>query len=66
MDILNILKGKKSVIGCIGAIATFVVVVTNQLTDGFQVADIQIILAGFTAMMLAIGWTGKLAGLEKK
>ena len=66
MDILNFWKGSKSVIGVIGAIAAFVVLITTQLSDGFQVTDIQAILAGFSAMMLAIGWTGKLANLENE
>lgn len=47
--------GKKTTIGKIGAVATFIVVLTNALADGFQSADIQIVLAAFSAMMLAIG-----------
>ena len=66
MDILTIGKGSRSIIGLVGAVATFVVLVCNQLSDGFQLSDAQSILAGFSALMLAIGWTGKLAGMEKK
>lgn len=64
MDLLNLLKGKKSVIGCIGAIATFVVVFCNQLGDGFQFSDVQTILAGFSALMLALGLTGKAVDIQ--
>lgn len=66
MDILTLGKGSRSIIGLVGAVATFIVVVTTALSDGFQLADATIILGGFSALMLAIGWTGKLAGLEKK
>lgn len=66
MDILTLGKGTRSIIGLVGAVATFVVLICNQLSDGFQLTDVQNILAGFSALMLAIGWTGKLAGLEKK
>ena len=66
MDILTLGKGSRSIIGIVGAVATFVVLVCNQFADGIQLSDIQNILAGFSALMLAIGWTGKLAGLEKK
>lgn len=66
MDIFNFLKGYKSIIGCIGAVATFVVVVCTAISDGFQLADATVIMAGFSALMLAIGWTGKLVGMEKK
>lgn len=65
MDILGFLKGYKSVIGCVGAIATFIVVVCTALADGFQMGDTTVILAGFSAMMLALGWTGKLQNMEK-
>jgi hypothetical protein len=66
MNILNLGKGSRSIIGLVGAVATFIVLVCNQLGDGFQVSDLQSLLAGFSALMLAIGWTGKLVGMEKK
>lgn len=47
--------GKKTLIGIIGGVATFVLLVTNALQDGFQYADIQIILGGFSALLIAIG-----------
>lgn len=62
---LNFLKGYKSKIGCVGAIATFIALVSSQLVDGFQLSDAQPIMLGFSALMLAIGWTGKLVGMEK-
>jgi hypothetical protein len=64
MDLFSFLKGYKSIIGCIGAVATFVVLVCTALADGFQLGDATVIMGGFSAMMLAIGWTGKLAGME--
>lgn len=51
--------GKKTLIGIIGALATFVLVVTNTLQDGFQFADVEIILGGFSALMIAIGLAHK-------
>lgn len=47
--------GKKTIIGIVGAVATFVLVVTNTLQDGFQFADIHTILGGFSVLMIAIG-----------
>lgn len=64
MDILGFLKGYKSVIGCIGAIAAFVTLVCTQLGDGFQMTDIEPILVGFSAMMLALGLTGKAIDIQ--
>lgn len=64
MDILNFLKGYKSIIGCIGAVAAFIVLVCNQLGDGFQFSDVEAILAGFSALMLALGLTAKAAAIE--
>jgi hypothetical protein len=55
----DFLKGYKSIIGVVGAVAAFVGLLCNQLVDGFQVADIEPILTGFSAMMLAWGLTGK-------
>lgn len=64
MDILNFLKGYKSVIGCIGAIAAFITLVCAQLGDGFQISDVEPILVGFSAMMLALGLTGKAIDIQ--
>ena len=60
----DFLKGYKSIIGCVAAVAAFVGLVCNQLIDGFQVSDIEAILTGFSAMMLAIGLTGKAIEIE--
>jgi len=54
-SIANWFDGKKTVIGILGAVATFVLVVTNSLQDGFQFADVNVILGGFSALMIAIG-----------
>jgi hypothetical protein len=64
MDILNMLKGYKSIIGCVAAIATFVLLVCNQLADGFQFSDVQNIMGGFSALMLALGLTGKAIDIQ--
>ena len=55
----DFLKGYKSIIGCIGAVATFIVVVCTALADGFQMGDVAVIMGGFSALMLALGLTGK-------
>lgn len=47
--------GKKTVIGILSGIATFILVVTQTLQDGFQFADLEVILGGFSALMIAIG-----------
>lgn len=52
---LNWLDGKKTLIGIISGIATFILVITGALQDGFQVSDLQVILGGFSALMVAIG-----------
>lgn len=64
MNIFNMLKGKKSIIGCIGAISAFVVLACSKLGDGFQFSDIEAILTGFSALMLAIGLTGKAIDIQ--
>ena len=51
----NWLSGYKTIIGIIGAIATFVLVITNVLSDGFQFTDFEVIIGGFSALMIAIG-----------
>lgn len=65
MDLFGFLKGYKSIIGCVGSVATFVALVCTRLSDGFQLQDIEVIMAGFSALMLALGWTGKLMNMEK-
>lgn len=65
MDLINkLLDGKKTAIGIVAAIATFVLVVTNALGDGFQIADLNIILGGFSALMVAIGLKHKAEKIE--
>lgn len=61
---LDWLNGYKTIIGTVGAVATFVLVVTNSLQDGFQFADVEVILAGFSALMIAIGLGHKAAKIE--
>ena len=56
MGILNTWLGKgKTLLGVIGAIATFVLVVVNSLQNGFQFDDIQTIIGGASVLMIAIG-----------
>lgn len=64
MDILSFMKGYKSILGCVAAIAAFVLLVCTQLSDGFQFADAEPIMIGFSAMMLALGLTGKAKAIE--
>lgn len=45
----------KTLLGLLGGIATFVLVLTNALKDGFQLADVELIIGGFSALMIAIG-----------
>ena len=56
--------GKKTIIGKIGATAAFITLVANQLSDGFQMADYEPILIGFSALMLAIGLGHKVEKIE--
>lgn len=63
MDALN---GKKTIIGIISGVATFVLVVTGVLENGFQIADLEVIFGGFSALMVAIGLGHKLEKLLKK
>ena len=61
----NWLTGYKTIIGCIGAVAAFIVLVCAQLADGFQMADVQPILVGFSAMMVAVGLGAKVTNIQK-
>lgn len=63
--LFGFLDGYKTVIGIIGSIAAFVVLVCNQLGDGFQFTDVQTILTGFSALMVAIGLGHKAAKIEE-
>lgn len=58
------LNGFKTVIGIIAGVATFILLVCNQLSDGFQVADVEVIAGGFSALMVAIGLTHKAQKIE--
>ena len=58
------LNGKKTALGTISGIATFVLVVTQVLADGFQFADLNIIMGGFSALMIAIGLGHKAKKVE--
>lgn len=60
----NFGNGAKTIIGIIGAVATFIVVVTGKLSDGFQLADIEVILGAFSALMLAVGLGHKAIKIE--
>jgi len=39
----------------LAGVGAFITVVANALADGFQLGDIQVILGGFSALMIAIG-----------
>ena len=40
-------NGYKTIIGIVSAVATFVLVLTSVLQDGFQFADVEVVLGGF-------------------
>jgi len=58
------LDGFKTTIGIIGGVATFVLVVVNVLQDGLQTDDVQVIMAGFSVLMIAIGLGHKAKKIE--
>ena len=60
----SFLDGKKSVLGVIGATGTLLVVVFNSLSDGFQVADLQVLIGAASAWLLAVGLTHKAIKIE--
>ena len=51
----NWIGNGKTLLGFIGGIATFVLVVVNTLQDGFQFSDVEVIIAGFSALMIVLG-----------
>lgn len=56
MNGLNLwLSSKTFVLGVIGGIATFALLVVNSLKDGFQTSDITIIVAGLSALLAVFG-----------
>ena len=55
----NWANGYKSIIGIVAGIAAFSLVITKALSDGFQFADVEVILAGLSALLIAIGLGGK-------
>ena len=60
------INGKKSYIGMIGAVATFIAFSCNVLGDGVQLpADFEAIGGAFSAMMLALGFGHKLKKIEE-
>ena len=65
----NWANGYKTVSGIAAGIAAFSLVVTKSLSDGFQFTDVEVILAGVSALLIAIGLGSKaeriLAALKK-
>ena len=56
----------KTMLGFLGAVATFVLVVVNALSDGLQwQADVQTIGAGLSALLIVLGLGHKLEKLKK-
>ena len=45
----------KTLLGFLGGIATFVLVIVKALQDGFQFADVEVIIAGFSALVIVLG-----------
>lgn len=56
----------KTLLGFIGAVATFILVVVNALSDGLQwQADVSTIGAGLSALLIVLGLGHKLEKLKK-
>lgn len=51
----NFLNGKKTIIGIVSGVGAFLTLLATTLGDGFQAADLQILLTGFSALMVAVG-----------
>lgn len=64
MNVFNLGKGFKSILGCVGAFATYLMVIVNTLSDGFQMKDIETLIAATSALLLAWGLTGKAIAIE--
>ncbi len=45
----------KTLLGWIGGIATFILIVVKSLQDGFQFGDLEIIIGGFSALLVTLG-----------
>lgn len=56
---LNWANGYKTIAGIVGGIATFVLVVINALSDGFQPADFTVILGGLSVLLGVVGLASK-------
>lgn len=65
IDAINkFLDGKKTIIGIIVGVGTFLCVLGGALIDGFQMSDIEVIGGGFSALMIAIGLQHKAKKIE--
>lgn len=63
-DLFKFLDGYKLKIGMLGATATLVAELCKLLADGFQVTDLNAMLASFSAYMVVIGAGHKLVKME--
>lgn len=59
------LDGKKTAIGLIGATATLLSLIVENIMDGFTYNDVQVIVGAFSAYMVAIGLGHKAAKIEE-
>ena len=59
----------KTLLGWLGGLATFTLVVVKALQDGFQFSDIEVIVGGASALLATLGLAHKaekiLDGLKK-
>jgi hypothetical protein len=59
----------KTLLGWLGGIATFTLIIVKCLQDGFQFGDLEIIIGGFSALLVTLGLGHKaeriLEGLKK-
>ena len=60
----NFLDGKKSIIGMIGATATFVAAIVAIVADGVVVEDFALMGAAFSAWSVVMGFGHKLKKIE--
>ena len=58
------LSGYKTIIGIVSGIATFILLVCNSLADGLQSSDFEVIIGGFSVLMVAIGLGHKALKIE--
>lgn len=59
------LNGKKTILGIFAGIVAFLSTLSEVLSDGIQVADLNVIMAGVSALLVAIGLGHKAQKIEE-